>query len=505
MAALKAYALRSPLALALAQSARRRMAENWSAADFVRAARQQVRIASGVGNAGSAFSRIGDLDQTSPAFREQIAALERQHAEVLRAHRVDGKPLPAPNGQPSNLTAGQWLTVRTPNFKQWFGDWEAVGHRQFLDGEPVVNLTGEEFRPDGVPLTEKVPKWYAENGYSEVQVPGIGSVALDVRAVKDSFSHRKASRERPTAFAAVPAVLRNGRIVSASPLDGSRDGGVVFQIAAPVRMAGRAYVVDVVVKGDPKSRRMYVHEVIAKEKLQQIAGKTGADAAEAGVRTGAGVGAVCSVLHGIYEVNPDTLSKVVDANGEPLVVYHGTDGDVLAFDLERSRDADVWLTPVPGAAEMYSGARDGANLIPAYVALRNPYEAKIGDSRSDVLMRAIDRGHDGVIVREADGTVSTLAVFRPEQIKSATGNSSAFDPADPRIAYSRQTSPSAFAPKPDQAKRCREQLAKTMASLKTNVNPIVLGGNGSRPSGAGSKAVPDDDLAGCGAESDQRR
>jgi hypothetical protein len=30
----------------------------------------------------------------------------------------------APNGKPSNLTPEQYLLVRTPEFKAWFGDWE---------------------------------------------------------------------------------------------------------------------------------------------------------------------------------------------------------------------------------------------------------------------------------------------------------------------------------------------------------------------------------------------
>lgn len=30
----------------------------------------------------------------------------------------------APNGKASNLTENQWIMVRTPNFKKWFGDWE---------------------------------------------------------------------------------------------------------------------------------------------------------------------------------------------------------------------------------------------------------------------------------------------------------------------------------------------------------------------------------------------
>jgi len=44
--------------------------------------------------------------------------------KVRREH--EGKPtwMKAPNGKPTNLTERQWLQVRTPEFKAWFGDWE---------------------------------------------------------------------------------------------------------------------------------------------------------------------------------------------------------------------------------------------------------------------------------------------------------------------------------------------------------------------------------------------
>lgn len=121
-------------------------------------------------------------------------------------------------------------------------------------------------------------------------------------------------------------------------------------------------------------------------------------------------------------------SKVVDEVGAPLVVYHGTNADIPNFDAARSRDAGIWLTPVAGAAEMYSGARPGANIIPAFASLRDPYFARVGESRMDALMKAQDGGHDGIVVKDSDGSISTLAVFAPEQIKSAIGNSGRYDP-----------------------------------------------------------------------------
>lgn len=48
----------------------------------------------------------------------------------------------APNGKPSNLTYKQWVTVRTPQFIRWFGDWEndPENASKVVDenGEPLV-------------------------------------------------------------------------------------------------------------------------------------------------------------------------------------------------------------------------------------------------------------------------------------------------------------------------------------------------------------------------------
>ncbi|MBQ9694633.1 MAG: hypothetical protein IJV69_07745, partial [Kiritimatiellae bacterium] len=59
----------------------------------------------------------------------KVNANDAEYNEVVaRYTNADGtkKPgwLKAPNGKPTNLTERQWVQVRTPAFKQWFGDWE---------------------------------------------------------------------------------------------------------------------------------------------------------------------------------------------------------------------------------------------------------------------------------------------------------------------------------------------------------------------------------------------
>lgn len=79
---------------------------------------------------------------TSPT-PENISA-ERE--AIIQKAKTDGTYLKAPNGQPTNLTEGQWVTVRTQNFKNWFGDWENSPETasKVVDenGEPKVMYTG---------------------------------------------------------------------------------------------------------------------------------------------------------------------------------------------------------------------------------------------------------------------------------------------------------------------------------------------------------------------------
>ncbi|MBK8772532.1 MAG: hypothetical protein IPM06_19200 [Rhizobiales bacterium] len=92
---------------------------------------------------------------------------ERGLAQAMAAYRAPEKrnekgDLLAPNGKPSNLDERQWHIVRSPQFKEWFGDWEAgdvwargdVSKVVDANGEPLVVYHGTKtggfttFRPD---------------------------------------------------------------------------------------------------------------------------------------------------------------------------------------------------------------------------------------------------------------------------------------------------------------------------------------------------------------------
>lgn len=62
-------------------------------------------------------------------------ALAEQKEAVRRQYAGTALWMKAPNGVQTNLTEEQWLTVRTPAFKAWFGDWEQVA-----EATPKINV-----------------------------------------------------------------------------------------------------------------------------------------------------------------------------------------------------------------------------------------------------------------------------------------------------------------------------------------------------------------------------
>lgn len=62
-------------------------------------------------------------------------ALAEQKEAVRRQYEGTALWMKAPNGVQTNLTEEQWLTVRTPAFKAWFGDWEQVA-----EATPKINV-----------------------------------------------------------------------------------------------------------------------------------------------------------------------------------------------------------------------------------------------------------------------------------------------------------------------------------------------------------------------------
>jgi hypothetical protein len=192
-------------------------------------------------------------------------------------------------------------------------------------------------------------------------------------------------------------------------------------------------------------------------------------------------------------------SCVIDEEGDPLVVYHGTSHDISVFQAMggqgKTFDTGAFFSDNPKAAQSYASAA-GGNVMPVYLSMIDPVvidacganwdaigqKAKVflparssGSVRcrsrtvtvktifkgewdypddttstddlarwarragySGLVIKSVkDRGPSGVFSDVAIATPSTVYVaFRPEQIKSAIGNRGTYCPDNPDIRFS---------------------------------------------------------------------
>jgi hypothetical protein len=186
-------------------------------------------------------------------------------------------------------------------------------------------------------------------------------------------------------------------------------------------------------------------------------------------------------------------SKVVDKDGEPMVLYHGTDkefdeftGGELGSHFGTAEQASKRLDSSVGKPRL------GENIIPAYIRINNPIRLSadpgyfgrlsllgqlvkdkvISEPESKELLSRMDesdknsahtgsaneraqrfklireylksKGYDGITYpNEYEGEGESYIAFDPTQIKSAIGNSGSFDPNDPNILRNREKPPTA--------------------------------------------------------------
>lgn len=297
-------------------------------------------------------------DTREPAA-EEISEAQKQYEEVKS--KYVGTPLwmKAPNGKRTNLTEEQWVRVRTPNFKRWVGDWEkeawAKAAMDFLEKTaPVRELSGGEFQKDGVKLTEKVPAYFKSIG-NVAHNDELGDVVLDLKGVEDSIAHG-VGRLKSAAFMAVPDVIEKGFIFNREE-NWKERGWNTAVIVAPIKLGEDDYVCEVVVKKVRGQQRFYLHEVERKKTL---------DGVFKSVANNGNASQVSKLILGkhLAEVKGN-VSKVVDENGEPLVVYHGTDNtnpDYTKFTVFKHSDPRV-----KKYVHFFSSSRDVAGSMGSYV------------------------------------------------------------------------------------------------------------------------------------------
>ena len=79
------------------------------------------------------------------AFKEPEATTPEEQ-QIIDQAKQNGTYMKAPNGKPTNLTAAQWVKVRTQAFKNWFGDWEKAARIEKLRRSKPLVVSGNDYQ-----------------------------------------------------------------------------------------------------------------------------------------------------------------------------------------------------------------------------------------------------------------------------------------------------------------------------------------------------------------------
>lgn len=391
-----------------------------------------------------------DAETTPEPTAAERAEAQRQYNEVVaRYTNADGTKKPgwmkAPNGKPTKLTERQWVQVRTENFKRWFGDWEMVGVQHFLETESVAKATGEEYLgANWNDIKSEVGKVFSSVG-NVVSNPELGVVKLTNNGINDTI-RKGIGRNKLAAFNFIPQLIERGRVIKRESNWKERNYDTAV-LCAPIDIGTKHCAAFVVVRryhnGD---NNFYLHEVELVDALKEKVNGLRSGLADNG-EGGPSIDFMMSVAQTIYGVNENSVSKVVDENGEPMVVYHGTPHyGFTVFDIGKFGERDgghygkgFYFTPSKDYAASYAKPGywnfngDESKVYGAFLNIRNP--KKVDRFKNVRNENELGNSSDGTIAYgdkyyelpwdDARNTNEIVAIS-PSQIKSATDNAGTF-------------------------------------------------------------------------------
>lgn len=425
-------------------------------------------------------------DFNREVYNEELQALKSKAI-------ANGTFMKAPNGKSTNLTERQWLQVRTKAFKEWFGDWE------------------KEYTP---PTQYDLSTWERTGEY--VDVLGKDFLGNTYSTSNEILSHpverKETSKEDPFGFnsTGVPKAIKVGTLVNRSnPLNGIcqftaqrvqaflKDryginahtniinakspvtGETITHHVAALSIDGKPYIYDmpqtefISTNGNTFNvgNKEYKEAVITKEyspRLIEIteesllknygdSNNTQISVIKDTAKLSGNIKSSDIEANYIPAYSSD-VSKVVDENGEPLVVYHYTDNENLSeFSTEfdnffsktgGTKNAIFFTTDnvVPGSEDNFLTSRKAKLSLFLNIKNLEVFHGtkedlhKQGTSYREIVNKSSKRkgSENGIVLTGFDDNKkenqTIYIVHNPNQIKSATDNIETFSKTNNNIA-----------------------------------------------------------------------
>lgn len=431
---------------------------------------------------------VKDLSTQNTSYR-----YSNEMWQIKQRAIANGTFMKAPNGEKSNLkTERQWLQVRTQNFRDWFGDWltyQKIKNATVIWGHPGTGKTylHNQGRKDIIDFDSEYKSRLGNLKEREELKRRIGKQAYNAR-LDELFDEARQE------------AINSGRKLLVSDMhflrDRSNDLDVITNISDE-EFIERSHQRGEHDEADKQEWKNSINKALVNISSDKIINTTGY---------------ISDLLDGT------NVSKVVDENGEPKVVYHHTDSEPFTvFDLSRtgqnwSQSLDYGREAAFFLSYEQKEMKDWGNrAMPVFLNIRNPEESSISSiGRKEYFTPSKDAdglvplvGYDGwqnelhILTRKYENYPNRNArkeifkksltylgqgfenwgqeyvVFSPNQIKSATDNIGTFSKKNDSI-LKRILTPTEYQDMIDELSLSEDNISAFLYNFVTkvlNTNP----------------------------------
>lgn len=283
---------------------------------------------------------------------------------IVRESKENGTYMKAPNGKPTNLNERQWAQVRTRAFKKWFGDWEKAARIEKLRRSEPVIISGQEHEGKYELNRESAKAWMKDNlrgSYENEDTKTV--ITIGRKGVNKVTSHSMGSEAHLKSIAAIPEMLKKAIFITREQATkaGAQYPEYEYYMVG-IKIGDVDYTAKVTIGVDENGNKFYDHALTEIEKGKLLDPKNGQAAIPGFISTEINPSVTKGKDTKLFSILQTNSSKIVDENGEPKVVYHGSPYRFFRFDktkLGQSTGADsakegFFFTDNKELAELFS-------------------------------------------------------------------------------------------------------------------------------------------------------
>lgn len=260
--------------------------------------------------------------------------------------------------------------------------------------DAVAQLTGNELGGRDIPLKTRIQRYF-DSLDNNLHTERFGDVALSNSSVRSEIRHGHTPRKIET-YAAIPYVLDRGVVIYQAAKN--EHGLERIVVAAPVevgKMPEKMYV-GVMLQRDPQNQRLYLHDVVTEKESATGANghliTTGPNASDGELYTTDILRNALNVKKK-FSLKTDSTgrqlteqqqeyfknSKVRDAEGRLMPLYHQTDAEFTVFDT-RHKGAGTGDNETPFGVFLKKSSKDigvkGNRQMELYANIKNPLQVR---------------------------------------------------------------------------------------------------------------------------------